>query len=321
MPEPREGLCTWRKRLSGRRKAVTIIAGFKSYEGIVICADTQETVEHAKRNVPKLRFEPANHAKGSTDDLAALFCGSSNDGPYVDKLIENAWESAQTATSLDEACAEIESSIKRTYQEFGRIYQRGYCPTAELIFGVKMFNGARLFSAYGPVVNEKQGFDSSGIGHYMVDFLAGRMYRDYLNLHQCVILAAYILFQAKEHVEGCGGQSQIAVLRREGTSGLVDSQHIETITELLQFTDDETGRILLDMANIDLNESEVREHVNSMMDGLLAVREARKDRLRDLTAFWNSFGGLSNKTDSLGLLMPSNEKKSEPEDTGDSNGN
>src|SRR5256885_14749833 len=108
MPEPREGLCTWRKRLSGRRKAVTIIAGFKSYEGIVICADTQETVEHAKRNVPKLRFEPANHAKGSTDDLAALFCGSSNDGPYVDKLIENAWESAQTATSLDEACAEIE---------------------------------------------------------------------------------------------------------------------------------------------------------------------------------------------------------------------
>ena len=101
----------------------------------------------------------------------------------------------------------------------------------------------------------------------------------------------------------------------------MDSQHIETITELLQFTDDETGRILLDMANIDLNESEVREHVNSMMDGLLAVREARKDRLRDLTAFWNSFGGLSNKTDSLGLLMPSNEKKSEPEDTGDSNGN
>ena len=40
-----------------RRKAVTIIAGFRSDEGIVICADTQETVEGTKRNVPKLRYE------------------------------------------------------------------------------------------------------------------------------------------------------------------------------------------------------------------------------------------------------------------------
>jgi hypothetical protein len=55
----------------------------------------------------------------------------------------------------------------------------------------------------------------------ITDFLAARMKPTMLDLHQCVILAAYILFQAKEHVDGCGGESQIAVLRHKGKSGLV----------------------------------------------------------------------------------------------------
>ena len=36
--------------------AVTIIAGFRCQDGVVICADTQETSGSAKRNVPKLEF-------------------------------------------------------------------------------------------------------------------------------------------------------------------------------------------------------------------------------------------------------------------------
>jgi hypothetical protein len=76
-----------------KRDAVTIVAGFKSYEGVVLCADTQETVLHSKRHVPKLRFEPDSLAKsvkewrGEKDDLAAAFCGA-GDGPFIDKLID-----------------------------------------------------------------------------------------------------------------------------------------------------------------------------------------------------------------------------------------
>jgi hypothetical protein len=35
---------------------MTIIAGFRCQDGIVVCADTQETFGSAKRNVPKLVF-------------------------------------------------------------------------------------------------------------------------------------------------------------------------------------------------------------------------------------------------------------------------
>src|SRR5487761_187392 len=105
------------------RAAVTIIAGFKGYDGIVLCADTQETIAGFKRKVPKLRVEPGKHGA----DLAVAFCGAGH-GPFIDKVVNLAWRDVQTATSLDDACYEIEKSIKATHREFGRIYQPGSLP-------------------------------------------------------------------------------------------------------------------------------------------------------------------------------------------------
>ena len=54
---------------------MTIIAGFKCSEGIVICADTQETIGTSKRSVPKLRFEPfGGPHEGDTLAIAFLWC-------------------------------------------------------------------------------------------------------------------------------------------------------------------------------------------------------------------------------------------------------
>ena len=130
--------------------------------------DTQETIEHSKRHVAKLRFEPSGlllfEREEESNKLAAAFCGAGS-GPLIDKLVEGAWEAAQSATSLDEACVSIEVSIRAAYAEFGQIYQPGFCPQVDLIYGVKMHDGSRLFSASGPIINEKQDYYSSGSGY------------------------------------------------------------------------------------------------------------------------------------------------------------
>lgn len=291
---------------------MTIIAGFRSWQGIVVCADTQETVEYSKVSVPKLVFEPKDHENGSNDDLAAAFCGSSNYGPFVDKLISNAWESAQLTTSIDEACQEIEKSIKATYHEFGRIFQRGYCPTAELVYGIKMQGSSKLFSAYGPIVTEKTTYHTSGAAVYLANFLASRMYRDHLNLRQCVILAAYILFQAKEHVEGCGGESHIAVLRDEGTSGRVGWKQVEIFTEMLRRSDKEISDLLLSFANITLPDSEIEDEVDNALSLLTTLRKRYVEELRDHEEFNRIFGPVE-EGDEFGLPKPSSSETSEPE--------
>ncbi|HLY60270.1 MAG TPA: hypothetical protein VKV95_05845 [Terriglobia bacterium] len=288
-----------------RKKTVSIIAGFKCYEGIVICADTQETAGTSKRSVPKLRFEPAR-GPHEGDGLAVAFCGAGDNGAFIDKLVQTAWEDGQLGTSLDEACEEIEKSIKRTYKEFGQIYQVGYCPNADLIYGVKMLGACRLFSARGPVVNEKSEYDSFGTGYYMADFLASRMYAHHLNLRQCAILAAYILFQAKEHVEECGGDNHIAVLREEGVSGVSDWKHVEAMTECLKMADRYVGEVLIDAADIGLESKEFLKKNKNVLEIIDSLRSVQVEDLKQHRSMVLAFTGAKDKEmDFFGLPLPS----------------
>jgi len=247
------------KRLP-ERNAVTIIAGFRCKDGIVICSVTQETSGPSKRDIPKLRYE----GKGLATDapLAVAFCGSGY-GPLIDKLIDESWNDIQHLCSMDEVCARIEHTIKRIYREYGKIYQRGQCPTAELIYGVKTSEGHKLFSANGPIVNERLDYYSSGQGYYLADFIASRMFKPHLTLYQCVILAAYVLFEVKENVEGCGGDSHIAILRDGGDCGLINVNRVNMLTKLLESADPILGALLLDVADFQLDTNALKERFGS----------------------------------------------------------
>ncbi len=293
------------KRLSGRRKAVTIVAGFRCAEGVVLCADTQETISNiSKRNVPKLRIEPsdlelATWSLRSSRDIGVAFCGATDDGAFMDEIVDRAWKEVKNANSLDEASELINQSLKGSYKEFGEIYQPGYLPSTELVYGIKMEGKSRLFYAFGPAVNEKTEYATGGVGCYMADFLASRMYKTTLNLRQCVILAAYVLFQTKEHVAGCGGDSHIAVLRNTGTSDRIGWHRVQALTKLLKHADPEIGRILLHYADLRLKDEEIRKSVTETLDILLVARESERIDLKGWEDFWASFS--DQKLDDLGL--------------------
>src|ERR1700722_12311786 len=301
------------KRLPGRR-AVTVIAGFKTTHGIVPCADTQETVGGiSKRNVPKLRFEPSDtfyraaQALGGvseSDSLAVAFCGATDNGPYLDMLVDEAGKAGQNASSFDDACKLIKRSIKDTYREYGKIYQPGQLPTAEIIYGVKMEHRSKLFYAYGPAISESDRYLSGGVGSYMADFVASRMYDQYISLGQAIILAAYVLFQAKEHVDGCGGDSHIAVLRDDGTSGQVNFENVRNATKLVELSDKTMGELLIHYADIGLTDEEFKKKAEEALDQLIGVRGFEVGKFRENKEMWETIFGIVMH-DELGLPAPS----------------
>jgi hypothetical protein len=268
-----------------KRRAVTIIAGFKTHEGVIICGDTQETIQNlSKKHVTKVKYE----ALDSLDqgwNLAVAFCGA-GEGPFIDLITRKAWAAAMEASDLEDATSKIENSIKSTYREYGRIYQPGQCPNVELLYGVKMNGDSQLFSAWGPAVNEVNNFRSGGLGCYLADFLFARMDSGYLNLYQCAILAAYILFQAKEHVDGCGGDSHIAVLRNNGQSGLIDAQRVKSWTALLDKTDKQLGGLLLTSADLSSDEA-LKNSFKYMGNALEAARTEARDEIHASDEWWN----------------------------------
>lgn len=275
-----------------------MIAGFKCQDGVVVCADTQETLGSAKRNVPKLEFTKgptwsAEQGEMINHDLALALCGAGH-GPFVDKIASRAWDALRDVADIDEASDAVESMIKRTYQEFSQIYQPGSFPEAELIYGITIGGQSRLFQAYGPLVLEKS-YASSGIGHYLADFLAERMGANgehgWRTIRQCVAVAAFILSQAKEHVEGCGGNSHIAVLRESESSGMVDFHMVEHLTEYMKRADMFTGELLLDTADFSISDSELAEKIESSIGVMKHIRTKEMEKLKKDREFSRSLFG------------------------------
>jgi hypothetical protein len=298
-----------------------MIAGFRTQGGIVVCADTQETLGSAKRNVTKLEFTngptwSAEQGKMINHDLALAMCGA-GDGPFVDKIASRAWDALRGVADIYEASQAVESMIKETYREFGQIYQCGTCPEAELIYGIAIGGQSNLFQACGPIVLEKS-YASSGIGHYLADFLAERMGANgehgWLTTRECVAVAAYILFQAKEHVEGCGGNSHIAVLRESEPSGIVDFRLVEHLTEYLKLADRFMGEMLLATADFSLEDSALSEKIDSSLGVIKSIRNEGIEKLEGDRKFAQSwiFGRPQFIKDDLGITIGTRELESEP---------
>jgi len=289
-----------------REKNVTIIAGFQCVDGTVVCADTQETISLGgnssfKRRVPKLRFEQyEGHGRELSGlDTAVAICGAGF-GPFIDKIADAVWSAAKIASDLPEACDAAEQAIKELYAEFGNIYQTGACPEVELIYSMKMKNESRLFHATGPIVNEKQGYSTAGSGCYMAAYIAGQMYHEGMTVRQGLILAAYVLFQTKEHADGCGGESHIALLRfLPESSGLIGWNRAEEITNLLKHSQDAIGRLIVDHGNLRIRKAEFLQKGAAALDLLSDLREQVREQLEDSDNFWEKLFDI--KFDDLGL--------------------
>jgi len=248
------------------------------------------------------------------DDLGLAICGAGH-GPFIDKITSQAWDSVRYVSDIWEASERVESMIKETYQEFGQIYQTGDCPQVELIYGITKGGVSRLFQAIGPVVNETT-YASNGIGYYLADFLTTRMRGDgWLTTRQTIILAAYILLQAKEHVEGCGGDSHIAVLRESESSGMVDFRLIQHLTEYLKSADHYTGEMLLTSADFSISDSDASDEISNAVDMLKFLRSEEIKRLEEHRESDRShiYGLLGFKSEEDDLGLPIMKRQSSPQ--------
>jgi hypothetical protein len=291
---------------------VTIIAGFKCDEGVVLCADTQETnLSVNKRNVNKLRMEPPYRSfsqRIAGVDLTVAFCGS-GDGPFIDMLIEELWDAAKRCSSHAEASAAIKARLKEMYAKYGAIYQSGYCPNPDILYAIRSDGESSLWLAAGPAVVEKTGFECTGAGAALANYIGARMYTSSLTLTQCVILAAYILQQAKNHVEGCGGESHIAVLRNNGDCTFVTRKRVEAFTTLVDAADIEANRLVLAAANLGSPDSKLQSVASEFVNRMVDDRTTARRSLNTEEAMWVAAapglsGGGEYEVDELGLVRP-----------------
>jgi hypothetical protein len=227
---------------------VTIAAGFVARDGIVLCADTQETYgQLLKLKTPKIIVRPESFIPGPR----IVFAGAGH-GPFIDKLANEAWKMVSTKTSAGDfadVCDEIESSIKDTHGEFGRIFQSGAMPDAELIYGVAVGGRKGLSKATGPIVNPVERYAWPTIFPNR-----GRL-----------------------PIEGCGGDSHVLTLT---ASGKIPAD-VVLIANHINFLDRNSSTVLMSTPDLKLSDEELDGRIEIFVNLARNLRkEHREDRKR-----------------------------------------
>ena len=222
---------------------MTIVLGVKTPQGLILAADTQESYAGShKVNRPKLFYKAEKNLCDLSMGLAVAGAGF---GPWLDKITAAMWDAVEDATNLDEACSKVEDEIKKRYDEYRQLLNSSI--DSELIYGIGASGGTRLFHAWGPIVNEVM-HRAAGSGQAIADFLL-RHLKTTTHITNAMALAVYILYSAKQHSEGCGGDTHLAVIQNDGKNYLLDSEQVRAMENLFEKASGFTDNFLMFAAN------------------------------------------------------------------------
>jgi hypothetical protein len=115
------------------------------------------------------------------------------------------------------------------------------------------------------------GADCIGSGALLAHSLIEKLYNPFLELDDLIITACYIAFQAKQWVDGCGGNTDLLVLTKELRIGL-SSDDIAALESIFAEFDGRYGNVLTAVTNPNIGQRKAATALQDMSHDLLTVR-------------------------------------------------
>jgi hypothetical protein len=189
------------------RKAVTIAMGFRCMDGVVLCADQQIGAEgwhkfHETKMFPICSAEPAY-------SIMLTYAGHPNVMKTFHqklwKIVEhNPFDSILTFEPLvEQALSELTEQAAH-----GTNFLCGFCMQGAI---------PALLRTEVYTVHQVSNQDCIGVGDSsLVRFLTKILVSHPMNAFTAALIGNYIVKQAKSFVDGCGGETDIWILRSDG---------------------------------------------------------------------------------------------------------
>lgn len=206
MIPPKPHLTPKQKRLP-ERKAVTIALGFRCSDGVVLCADQQMTVQGwHKFHETKMYAIAGMEAPSYT--VMLTYAGN----PHAMKALHQKMASVTEQNYFDSV-----DSVKMLLEGFLSEMQ-AEAEFTEFLCGFCREGGSfGLLQTNACSVYEVNGYTNIGVGDSsLVRFLSKLLVSNQMKCFPAVFIGDYIIKQAKEFVDGCGGPTDIYILRDNG---------------------------------------------------------------------------------------------------------
>lgn len=265
---------------------MTIAAGFRCADGVVLCADTQMTLGITKFPESKFRFYGSLKC-----EPAFVYAGDRDFSVMAIDMISEAISSAE------QSGREITEAVRKTLVEIHRKYFplptfKDQEPLYLRALACFWINGTRsLFSISGPDLAPADGCRCIGIGEYLGPYVTQIAFDKNLKWREAIYSAAYLLFCAKEFVPYCGGKPEIMSLRDRGRhfekAGPMFNQFFDIQPEVLEThfrnLHSELRNVVLGFGNLSLNKKKYQEVLAAFSKNLEAMR---KPHLKEMEAFY-----------------------------------
>lgn len=238
---------------------MTVAASIMCEDGMILCADTEETIsEDKKGNASKISLvtRPFRTTRGV--QIFSMIKDSERKGPWLtrsDWVIGIAgaghsdWVSAFIQGMQDAVLIEmfnrqidldkLEKLLNKHTQDFFRRYVKSYAdnpqnrPQAHMLVVVqpsaKFEREAFRINDNVVLRSELNSYLAVGTGAPAFQHLADNLLRGSFSTRQAAAIAVYILKRVKSEVPGCGGNSHILMISKNGT---IEALTAPRVTEL-----------------------------------------------------------------------------------------
>jgi 20S proteasome alpha/beta subunit len=263
------------KRLQRRRKAVTIVAGFKCEGGVVLCADTEETAgEDLKWSTTKVSIYDREWCQAGF--------GGSGFGKIADMLVERLKE------DLDKGYNDlymIRKAIRRTLLAAydGEIKQLPYKErdkVVELLIALrpKKQQGVTLLTTHCAVDGEVHLYEVIGAGERL-RHVVENLYRSDLPIGQAVLLGVHLVSLAKKYIGGVDGDTDVVILTSNGGISLERRKFSQMQERFFEQFNEALKELMLSVPDTSIRDKEVNQKLTAFAKD---IKELRARYFRDI---------------------------------------
>ena len=247
----------------GARSDVTIVAGFVNQNGVVLCTDTQYTISGVK--YLGLKSEEIICPGGK---VAIAYAGNVEVAQAAIYATGMRLQSVQPTDTLPELTRFLDEEYTRSVGQDPN--SRWY----DLIVAhwSNVDKTARLYATNANALRPIHIYDCIGIGRLLAHYLVRSHCYPGISERMCLSLAAYMLVNVKDYVDGCGGPSHYHVIRHtgetiRGSAAEVGVEHLEIYAKGL---DAGMRRLMLVMSS-GIDEKEFERELSDHSDSIRAI--------------------------------------------------
>jgi hypothetical protein len=262
---------------------MTIAAGFRVRDGIVLCSDSQYT--GGSKVYQRKLF---GYDLGSTEYPCALAFALAGHENYGLMAIEDCVEAIRSCPLAERSTARVKGLLRATIKQVHESYVDAR-PESEradsrfdLLIGASLpgAGGLSCFRSSGPAVLAVEGYHCSGMGAYLGDYLIRNTFYPRMQIKDVLLLATQTLAAVKSYDATCGGGSQFIVLPVEG--GFTPFNYdVRSAEEYIAAFQEQVRRLLFHFGDIDQTEEQFKGRLRDFEVVLHALREGWKSKAQE----------------------------------------